>query len=149
MSLTSSTLCVESIKQIKKTGRYRKSKRVGIYLKTKFMKKFILFAVIALSSNLLFSQSASKSLVGMYESIGGSDWVSLKENGTGKMCIYNSFMNLGCKSISWTSDDDQIFIKYVDETGYEDSKWCYWANSGGSVRLSFPTMASNIDFRRK
>jgi hypothetical protein len=113
------------------------------------MKKLILFTVIALSSNLSFSQSASKSLVGMYESTSDGDWVSLKENGTGKLCITNSFLNLGCKTITWSSDDDQIFIKYLDETGYEESQWCYWASSGASVRLSFPTMASNLDFRRK
>jgi hypothetical protein len=113
------------------------------------MKKLILIVVIAFSCTISFSQSASNSLIGMYESLSGSDWVNLKENGTGKICITSSFLNLGCKGITWTSDEDQIFIKFIDETGYEETQWCYWASSGGSVRLSFPTMASNLDFKRK
>ncbi len=86
-------------------------------------------------------------LAGIYESTSGSDWVSLKDNGTGKLCITSDYMDLGCFSFTWTSDEDQVFINFKDEYGYETSKWSYWAKQSGILNLDFPTgFGPNLNF---
>ncbi len=93
------------------------------------------------------AQSFDKSLAGMYESTSGSDWVSLKDNGTGKLCIRSDYMNLGCLSFTWTSDEDQVVITFKDQLGYEATKWCYWVKNVGIINLDFPTgFGPNLNF---
>ena len=92
------------------------------------------------------AQSFNKSLAGMYESTSNSDWVSLKDNGTGKFCINNDFMPFGCKSFTWESNKDQVIFHFTDEMGYDAQKWCYWGNKKGIINLDFPTMSNYLNF---
>ena len=111
------------------------------------MKKLFLMSTMLLTFNFANAQSIDKTLAGMYESTSGSDWVSLQDNGTGKLCIMSDYMNLGCFSFTWTSDEDQVFIKFKDKLGYEASKWSYWTKKSGIVNLDFPTgFGPNLNF---
>lgn len=111
------------------------------------MKNLLILATMLLTLGFAKAQTFEKALAGMYESTSGSDWVSLKDNGTGKLCITSDYMNLGCLSFTWTSDEDQVFIKFNDEYGYETSKWSYWAKKSGILNLDFPTgFGPNLNF---
>ena len=113
------------------------------------MKNLLILATMLLAFGFAKAQTFDIALAGMYESTSSSDWISLKDNGTGKLCVYNDFMNLGCLSFTWTSDENQVFIKFKDEYGYETSKWSYWAKNSGILNLDFPTgFGPNINFIR-
>lgn len=111
------------------------------------MRNFLILTTMLLIFGAANAQSFDKSLAGMYESTSGSDWVALKDNGTGKLCITSDFMDLGCLSFTWTSDEDQVSFKFNDEYGYETYKWSYWAKKSGIVNLDFPTgFGPNLNF---
>ncbi len=103
------------------------------------MKNLLILAVMLLTFNFVHAQKYDTALAGMYESTSGSDWVSLKDNGTGRLCITSDYMNLGCLSFTWTSDEDQVFITFKSQLGYEEKKWSYWSKKGGIINLDFPT----------
>ena len=110
------------------------------------MKNLLILATMLFSFGFANAQTFDKSLAGMYESTSGSDWVSLNANGTGKFCITSDFMDLGCISFTWESDEDQITFHFKDEMGYDTQKWCYWAAKKGIVNLDFPTMSNYLNF---
>jgi hypothetical protein len=111
------------------------------------MKNLLILATMVFTFGLASAQTFDKSLAGMYESTSGSDWVSLKDNGTGKLYITSDYMKLGSFSFTWTSDEDQVFIKFKDELGYETSKWAYWSKKNGVSNLDFPTgFGPNLNF---
>ena len=110
------------------------------------MKNLLILVTMLLTIGVSNGQSFDKSLAGMYESTSGSDWVALKDNGTGKLCIYSDFMPLGCISFTWDSDNDQIFLHFKDEMGYNTNKWCYWASKKGIINLDFPTLTNYLNF---
>jgi hypothetical protein len=110
------------------------------------MKKLLILATILFTFGFVNAQSVNKSLAGMYESTSGSDWVSLKENGTGKLCVTSDFMNLGCISFTWESDEDQVTFHFKDKNGYDTQKWSYWATKKGVINLDFPTFSNFLNF---
>ena len=110
------------------------------------MKNLLILVTIFLTFGFANAQSFDKSLAGMYESIIDSDWVSLKENGTGKFCINSDFMPLGCVSFTWESDKDQITFYFKSQMGYDTLKWCYWANKRGVTNLDFPLISNFFNF---
>lgn len=111
------------------------------------MKNLLILATMLLMFGFSNAQTFDKSLAGMYESTSGSDWVALKNNGTGKLYITSEYMNLGTFSFTWTSDDDQVFINYYSEyDGYETSKWSYWSKKNGVYILDFPTFGPYLNF---
>lgn len=111
------------------------------------MKGILILTTLFITTSFICAQTFNKSLSGMYESTSGSDWLSFKDNGTGRLCITSDYMDLGCLSFTWTSDDDQIFIKFQDEYGYETSKWSYWSTKNGITNLDFPTgFGPNLNF---
>ena len=112
------------------------------------MKKVLILTTMLFALGFANAQTFNKSLAGMYESTSGSDWISLRDNGTGRLDITNIYLNLGSLSFTWTSDEDQIFIKFKDELGYDATKWCYWAKKNGISSLDFPTLGPYLNFIR-
>jgi hypothetical protein len=111
------------------------------------MKNLLILAAMLLTFGAVKAQTFDKKLAGMYESTSGSDWVSIKDNGTGRLYITSDYMNLGSFSFTWTSDEDQIFIKFKDELGYDASYWSYWVKKNGVYYLDFPTVFGfNLNF---
>ena len=101
------------------------------------MKKIIFLAIFAIFANVCLSQD--KNLAGMYESTSNSYWVSLNENGTGKLMIYADWLNWGTRSFTWRSDRDQVFVEFnPNETAYFD-----WFDNNGVIYLGITRMGGN------
>jgi hypothetical protein len=89
------------------------------------MKKTFLLIGLIITTNLLVAQTLPNDMIGMWESTSGSDWIALRENGTGKLCITNEMLPFeGCLSFtweykkqqSWNSDvADEIKIKFQNK----------------------------------
>jgi|ETNmetMinimDraft_32_1059908.scaffolds.fasta_scaffold56460_1 hypothetical protein len=112
------------------------------------MKKLLFITALSFTVLTVQSQSISDNLPGVYYS--NSDWVKLNSNGTGSLYVTNSLLPLGNFSFNWTSNDDQVTIRYIHpEYGYEEMKWCYYYKRDGVLKLEFPTMSYGVIFKKR
>jgi len=112
------------------------------------MKKTFLLIGLIITTNLLVAQTLPNDMIGMWESISGSDWIALRENGTGKLCITNEMLPFeGCLNFTWEykkswdrDREDEIIIRFQNKyTGNSDIYWVYkQIDQKNIVYLSFP-----------
>ena len=112
------------------------------------MKNIYLIIFLIFLHKISLGQTLPKNMVGLWESTSGSDWIALKENGTGKLCITNNMLPFGgCLNFTWEykksitdGEADQININYQDpNTGYETTYFAFkQLDESKRIYLIFP-----------
>lgn len=85
-------------------------------------------------------------LSGMYSSTSNTDWVMLRNNGTGTLYITSKMAPIGSKSFEWEFNYDKISILYTNSIGAEEMKFFWVEDNGTNVKLIMPTMMNDIVF---